>query len=161
MGPFRPGRSYETAAAVLEKMRHFCAYQERCHEEVRARLATYRLASTESEAILAQLIEEGFLNEERFAEAWAGGKFRMLQWGRVRIRYELRRKGVGDYNIRRALESIPEEDYQAALERLARQRWESIRGDSGQALQNKRRLASFLIQKGYEPALVWPIVERC
>ncbi|MBM3442095.1 MAG: RecX family transcriptional regulator [Bacteroidetes bacterium] len=146
---------------VLEKMRHYCAYQERCHQEVRARLSTYRLSATEAEALLAQLIEEGYLNEERFALAWAGGKFRMLQWGRVRIRHELRRKGLGDYNIRKALESIPEAEYQVSLERLARQRWGSIRRGPGTPSQNKRRLANYLLQRGFEPEIVWPTVEGC
>jgi regulatory protein len=149
-----------TVDQALEKMRHFCAYQERCHEEVRLRLRAFPLTADEMEAVVSKLIEDDFLNEERFAVAWAGGKFRMLQWGRVRIRYELKRKGIGEYNIRKGLAAIDEEDYIATLERMARARWETERRGSGHELLKRQRLTAFLVRKGFEPDLVRELTER-
>lgn len=149
-----------TMDQALEKMRHFCAYQERCHGEVRLRLRAFPLDADEVEAVVSKLIEDDFLNEERFALAWAGGKFRMLQWGRVRIRYELKRKGLGDYNIRKGLAAIDEDDYIATLERLAGARWETERRGTGNDLLKRQRLAAFLMRKGYESDLVREVTER-
>lgn len=149
-----------TIEQALEKMRHFCAYQERCHGEVRLRLKAFPLDAEEVETVVSRLIEDDFLNEERFAVAWAGGKFRMLQWGRVRIRYELKRKGLGEYNIRKGLAAIDEEEYISTLERLARARWETERRGAGHEGLKRQRLAAFLVRKGYEPDLIREMTER-
>lgn len=149
-----------TKDQALEKMRHFCAYQERCHGEVRLRLRAFPLEPEEVEAVVSSLIEDDFLNEKRFAVAWAGGKFRMLQWGRVRIRYELKRKGVSDVNIRKGLSGIDDGEYLGVLDRLADVKWTSERRRSGDALTKRRRVAASLVQKGYEPDLVWEAVGR-
>jgi len=124
------------------------------------RLERSPLTSEEVEEVVAGLIGEDFLNEERFAIALAGGKFRMLQWGRVRIRHELRRRGVSDANIRKGLASIDEGDYLAVLDRVAGQRWSSDAGRSGDLLTRKRRLVAYLLQKGYESDRVREVVER-
>src|SRR6476620_10497067 len=93
---------------ALQKIKHYCAYQERNHKEVKDKLYSFGLYRQEVEALLSQLIEEGYLNEERFAIAFAGGKFRLRQWGRVKIQYELKQKGISEYCIRKALMSIEE-----------------------------------------------------
>src|ERR1700748_907813 len=88
---------------ALQKARHYCGYQERCHSEVQEKLYSLGLRKPQVEAALATLIEENYLNEERFAIQFAGGHFRLKQWGKVRIRYQLKQKKVSEYCIRTAL----------------------------------------------------------
>ena len=89
---------------ALAKMQRYCAYQERCHEEVRSKLLNMGVYSDWREEIIVQLIEENFLNEERFARSFARGKFRIKQWGRNRIRQELKKRKISDYCVRKAME---------------------------------------------------------
>lgn len=138
---------------ALQKARHYCAYQERCHSEVREKLYSFGLRKTDVEEALSTLIEENYLNEERFAEQFAGGHFRSRQWGRVRIRYELKQKQVGDYCIRKALATIDEAAYEETLTGLARKKWDSLTDESDRFVR-QRKVQSYLLQKGYESDLV-------
>ena len=88
---------------ALQKLRHYCGYQERCHQEVKEKLYSLGLRKQDVETAIATLIEEDYLNEERFATQFAGGHFRLKQWGRVKIRFELKLKQVSEYNIKKAL----------------------------------------------------------
>ena len=146
----RPSLSKEQA---LQKVRHYCAYQERCHSEVREKLYSFGLRKTDVEDALSTLIEENYLNEERFAGLFAGGHFRTKQWGRIRIRYELKQKQVGDYCIRKALAVIDEVTYEETLAGLARKKWDSLTGESDRFVR-QRKVQSYLLQKGYEPDYV-------
>ena len=141
-------RSTLTKEQALQKLRHYCAYQERCHSEVKEKLYSFGLGKNDAEEALSTLIEENYLNEERFAAQFAGGRFRMKQWGRVKIRYELKQKQVGEYSIKKALAAIEEEDYCRTLERLATDKWEELKGETGFARHGK--LKDFLTRKGYE-----------
>lgn len=134
---------------ALQKARHYCGYQERCHSEVQEKLYSFGLRKPQVETALAALIEEGYLNEERFAIQYAGGHFRLKQWGKVRIRYQLKQKHVSDYCIKKALATIDEEEYSRTLARLADQRWEKL--DPAIAFPVRRRqLQEYLLQRGYE-----------
>ena len=106
---------------ALQKARHYCGYQERCHSEVQEKLYSFGLRKPQVEAALATLIEENYLNEERFAIQYAGGHFRLKQWGKVRIRYQLKQKQVSEYCIKKALAAIEDEDYLRTLAKLAEQ----------------------------------------
>ena len=143
-----PGREQ-----ALQKIRHFCSYQERCHSEVREKLYSYGLWKNNTEAILSQLIEENCLNEERFALAFAGGRFRMKQWGRVKINFELKQKRISEYCIRIALAQFEESDYLRTLRDLALDKWEKLRKEKNIFIR-KRKVQDYLLQKGYEPDLV-------
>ncbi|MBS1603861.1 MAG: RecX family transcriptional regulator [Bacteroidetes bacterium] len=134
---------------ALQKARHYCGYQERSHSEVRDKLYSFGLRKKDVETALATLIEENYLNEERFAIQFAGGHFRLKEWGKVKIRYELRQRQVSEYCIKKALAAIDEEDYGQALGRLAAKKWE-ILGKEGNAFVRKRKLQDYLLQKGYE-----------
>jgi regulatory protein len=140
-----------------QKIKQYCAYQERSHYETKQKLYSFGLYSDEVEGLLSRLIEEDYLNEERFAEQFAGGKFRMKQWGKVKITYELKQKQVSSYNIRRALQSIADGDYTATLQKLAAAKWQQLRGEQYIARQAKAR--SYLLQKGFEPALVQKAIQ--
>ncbi len=145
---------------ALQKARHYCSYQERSHFEVKEKLYSLGLHKNEVEESLATLIEENYLNEERFAIQFAGGKFRMKQWGRVKIKYELKQKRISDYCIRKAIEMIDEEDYLKTLEKLARKKWTSIKAIGMNQYLKMSKTNNYLRQHGYEPALVNQIIQK-
>ncbi|MFP5041549.1 regulatory protein RecX [Parasediminibacterium sp. JCM 36343] len=141
-----------TPEKAFQKIKAFCAYQERGHREVARKLYSYGLYKKDVEILLSQLIEEGFLNEERFAIAFAGGRFRIKHWGRVKIKYELQQKGVSNFCIILALKAIDEEEYIPTLQQLATKKWESLKGEHYIARQGKT--TAYLLQKGFEHTFV-------
>src|ERR1044072_7160246 len=122
-------RKQLTKEQALQKLRHYCAYQERCHVEVKEKLYSFGLRKQMVEESISQLIEEDYLNEERFAIQYAGGKFRMKQWGRVKIKHALQQKQVSTYCVNKAMKEIDEEDYEKTLHKLAEQKWNSVTGE--------------------------------
>jgi regulatory protein len=134
---------------AFEKIKSYCAYQERSHSEVKEKLYGYGLYSTEVSDSIALLIEENFLNEERFAIQFASGKFRLKQWGRLKIRYALRQKQVSDYCIKKALSLIEESDYQDTLQKLAAAKWQQLRGENNLFVK-KKKVQAYLLQRGFE-----------
>lgn len=141
-----------TPEQALQKLRHYCAYQERSHQEVRDKLRQLNCAKKEHDAILSSLIEDDYLNEERFAVAFAGGKWRAKHWGRQRIRYELKQRKVSDYCIKKALLQIEEDDYLAVLSRLATDKYASL--SQYQYIVRYKKTTDYLISRGFEPELV-------
>jgi regulatory protein len=133
---------------ALQKARHYCGYQFRCHQEVKDKLYSFGLRRQDVEEALATLVEEDYLNEERFAVQFAGGHFRLKQWGKVKIRYELKQRQISDYCIKKALAAIEEEDYLKTLDRLATAKWETLKGETDFARRGK--LQEYLVRKGYE-----------
>ena len=142
---------------ALQKLRHYCGYQERSHGEVQEKLYSFGLRKKDVEAALATLIEENYLNEERFALQFAGGHFRLKSWGRVKIRYELKQRQISEYCIKKALAAIDEEDYEKTLSRLAEKKWETL-NDETNIFSRKKKLQDYLMQKGYESDLVAAVV---
>jgi regulatory protein len=134
---------------ALQKLRHFCGYQERCHQEVKEKLYSFGLHKQEVETAIATLIQEDRLNEERFAIQFAGGHFRLKNWGKIKIRYELRQKKVSDYGIQEALASIDEEAYTQTLITQAIRKWETLDKEPDSP-SRRRKLHDYLLQKGYE-----------
>ncbi len=141
-----------TPEEALQKLKHYCAYQERCHREVREKLFSLGMKKSEREQILAALIEENYLNEERFAVAFAGGKWRIKRWGRIKIRYELRQKGISEYCIRKALRQIGETEYREVLQSLAEEKRESLK-DVPPGIR-AMKIAGYLTARGFEGNLV-------
>lgn len=141
-----------TPEQALQKLKHYCGYQERSHGEVREKLYLLGVWKKDHDEIIASLIEQDYLNEERFAIAYAGGRFRSKQWGRVKIRYELKQKQVGDYLIKKALSQIDESAYLATLQELASSKYESLKKE--QWLVRKKKTVDYLLQKGYELELI-------
>ena len=93
------------------KIESYCAYQERCDQEVRMKLKSWNLYSEDVDILISDLITNNFLNEERFAEAYVSGKFRIKKWGRVKIKQHLKQKNISAYSIKKAIETIDEDDY--------------------------------------------------
>lgn len=141
-----------TREQALQKLKHYCSYQERCHSEVKEKLFSLGVWKKEHDEIIASLIEEGYLNEERFAIAFVGGKFRMKQWGRVKIKYELKQKQVSEYCIKKALQQIDEAAYEKVILRLAKEKYGSLKSE--QYLVRKKKTMDYLFQRGFEGELV-------
>ncbi|HEU4471897.1 MAG TPA: regulatory protein RecX [Flavisolibacter sp.] len=145
-------KKYLTKEQALQKVRQYCAYQERSHYEVQQKLWELGVRKVEHDEIISTLIEEDYLNEERFAIQYAGGKFRMKEWGRKKIYYGLKEKKVSEYNIRKAMKEIDEESYMKTLRHVAEKKYDSLKGE--QYLVRQKKTADYLMQKGFEPELV-------
>ncbi len=143
--------------AAFRKIKHYCAYQERAHAEVKQKLYGYGLYKNEVEQLISQLIEENYLNEERFAIAFAGGKFRIKQWGKTKIKYELAQKQVSAYNIKKALASILDEDYEKTLAKITAEKLKTLCGETN-IFTKKSKLQNYLVGKGYEFDVVGRVV---
>lgn len=141
-----------TKEQALQKLRHYCRYQERCHSEVKEKMWLLRVKKTDHEELIASLIEDNYLNEERFAIQFARGKYRMKQWGRIKIRYELKQKKVSDYNIKKALQQIDETDYRQTLSTVAEKRYAELKNE--QWLVRKKKTIDYLLLKGFEYFLI-------
>jgi regulatory protein len=143
---------------AIQRIRHYCAYQERAQQEVRDKLYELGMTMDEVEEIMSDLIAENFLNEERFAIQFAGGHFRIKGWGKVKIQHALQQKRVSNYNIKIGLKAIDEDAYLKTLEQLATKKWNSLKGERG--LSRMAKTYAFLHQRGFEPILYQPIVQK-
>jgi regulatory protein len=152
-----PFKKILTKEEATQKIKHYCGYQERCHAEVKEKLYGYGLRKIEVEALLSQMVEEDYLNEERFAIQFAGGKFRMKQWGKQKIKYELQQKRVSEYCIKKALAQIDTEDYEQTLQKTALKKWNSLKGE--QYISRQAKTMQYLLRKGYESKQAAAIVK--
>jgi len=151
-------KKYLTKEQALQKLKHYCAYQERCHNDVKEKLYKLGVWKKEHDENIAALIEENYLNEERFAIAYTGGKFRINSWGRVKIKYALKQKQVSEYCIKKAMKQISEEDYMKLLNKLAKEKYAALKAD--QYLVRKKKTMDYLITKGFETNLVVAMLEK-
>ena len=145
-----------TKEQALQKAKHYCGYQERSHSEVKEKLYSLGLYKQQVEECLSQLIEENYLNEERFAIQFAGGKFRMNQWGKVKILYALKEKKLSEYCIRKAIGQIDKDDYEKTLKDLLLKKYNLLKDD--ELPVRKKKVINYLIQKGFESDLVYTAV---
>ncbi|MFZ1497887.1 MAG: regulatory protein RecX [Saprospiraceae bacterium] len=146
-----------TPQQALEKLRSYCAYQERCHTEVRTKILSLGVWGSDLEEIIATLVQEDFLNEERFAKLYAGSKFRVKHWGKIRIQQELKLRHISDYCLKKAMLEIDEVSYLAKIDWLLKKQWKEVADYSD--FERKQRTVQHVIRKGYEPNLVWEMFE--
>lgn len=142
-----------TINEAKKKVEGYCAYQERCHLEVTTKLRTMRMIPEAIDLITTHLIQNDFLNEERFSRSYARGKFNVKNWGKTKIVSELRRRNISKYNIKLAMEEIDEEDYIQKLDLIARKRLIQIKEVNLQ--KRKKKLANYLLYRGWEINLVY------
>ena len=142
-----------TFEEIKKKLEHFCAYQERCHNEVVQKLKTLTFSQTVIDTVIVYLIEQNFLNEERFACSFARGKHRIKHWGKIRIVNELKFRKISQYNINTALKEITPEEYTATFHSLAEKQWGAIKERS--LLKKKKKFCDFLLRKGFESHLIY------
>jgi regulatory protein len=136
-----------------QKIERYCAYQERSHQEVRNKLYEFKLDTNQVDLLIVDLITEGFLNEERYAKAFTGGKFRMKKWGKIKITNALEGKGVSPNCIKAGLKEIPDEDYQSTILDFLHRKIQEVGGENIYTKRDKISKAAIL--KGYESDLVW------
>lgn len=145
-----------TVHEILKKMEHYCAYQERCHQEVENKLKEFRLIPEAREHIILKLLDNSFLNEERFSKAFARGKFRIKKWGRQRIVRELKARNISEYNINSALAEIDPEEYVSVFEEAALKKLDTITEKDRN--RKRKKLSDYLLYHGWESNLVYPKV---
>nr|WP_321247526.1 regulatory protein RecX [uncultured Psychroserpens sp.] len=147
-----PQKTY-TVDEAQKRLESYCAYQERCHKEVTQKLYDMKMIPEARDQIVVHLLQHNFLNEERFAQAFARGKFRIKKWGKQRIQLELRRKDINKTLIAIALKEISDEDYYSTFHALAEKKVETIREPNKQ--KKRKKLADYLFYRGWESHLVY------
>lgn len=145
-------KSY-TVAEAQKKLEQYCAYQERCYEEVVQKLRSLNMIPEAIDVIIGYLITNNYLNEERFARSFARGRFRIKHWGKIRIVRELKARHISAYNIKAALQEIDDDEYLTAFNNLAEKQWGFIK--EGNLLKKKKKLHDFLMRKGFENELIY------
>ena len=151
-------KDFFTIKQAIQKLEHYCAYQDRCHEGVSQKLRSMKMDQDEIDQIIVQLIADNFLNEERFACSYARGKHRIKHWGKIRIVNELKFRKISQYNINLALKEITTEEYEATFHNLAEQNWESIRESN--PLKKRKKFCDYVLRKGFESNLVYEKVKE-
>jgi regulatory protein len=137
----------------IQKLEYYCAYQERCHQEVHQKMIELKIPFEQKDALLVHLIENNFLNEERFAQAFARGKHRIKKWGKNRIVQELKLRKISPIIIKKAILEIDETQYKSDFEQLANKYWEEVKEKN--LNKKKSKVMGFLIRKGYETDWVY------
>ncbi len=146
----------ERQKQILIKVASFCAYQERTLKEVRQKLREWEVADDDSEPVIAELIAQNYLNEERFARSFARGKFRVKKWGRLKIRQEMKLKGLSNELIQKGLTEIDGDAYEEVLRDLLEKKARSLRGES---VAVKQKIVRFALSRGFESDIVWDLLK--
>ncbi len=150
-GSDQPKKYWSEEEAKI-KIAAYCAYQERCQKEVRDKLHERGMYGDKAEELIADLIGEGFLNEERFAQAFVRGKFRLKKWGKNKILQDLKFKNISPNCIKSGFKEIHEEEYFETLKHLSVKKWDSIFEKDN--FKKRHKVFQYLIGRGYESDLV-------
>lgn len=142
---------------ALEKMRHYCAYQERCHKEVKNKLYSMQMIPEAIAQIVGTLVSENYLNESRFALQFAQGKFSIKHWGKLRITRELKTRSISDYDIRKALSAVDDKVYLEKISAISSKKWEQLEGNKPQV--RKQKLYQYLAYRGWETHLIYAQID--
>jgi regulatory protein len=145
-----------TVDEIKRKLEQYCVYQDRCHKEVEQKMWDYNLIPEAKELILLSLMQDNFLNEERFSKSYARGKFRIKNWGKQRIVRELKFRDISAYNIKTALKEIDEQEYLTTIYRITENRNNVI--SEPNIYKRKQKLIAFLMRKGFENDLIFKTV---
>ena len=148
-----------TVTEAKRRLEQYCAYQERCHKEVREKLKEMRMIPTAIDQIIFHLLEHNFLNETRFAQAYARGKFRIKKWGKNRIVRELKMRDISEFNLKIALKEIPEDEYITTFHALAEKRFAQMASEKN-IQKKKKKIADYLLYRGWESHLVWEALAK-
>lgn len=151
-------RQSYTVEEAHEKLKRYCAYQERCHQDVKKKLKSMNMIDEAIDHIIVRLIEEDYLNEARFARTFVRGKFRIKKWGRYRLVSELQKRGLSKFTIKDAISEIKEFEYIETFDALAEKRLTSL--NETNPLKKKRKLADYLLYRGWETHLVYAKVKE-
>jgi len=152
-------KKYHSKQEALEKLKHYCAYQDRCHSEVKYKLIELGIRGDDIDDITIDLLQGDYLNEERFARSFARGKFLMKRWGKNKIKIKLREKQVSSFCIEKGLTEIKDVDYSKTLSQVIATKWHELR-DKKFSQTKKQKVAAFAIQRGFESNLVWAVLKE-
>jgi len=155
--PQRPAKPL-TPDQVLDKMAKYCAYQERCVKDVKDKLKTYDIPQASKDEILDYLLDNRFVNDERFARSFVRGKLNQSGWGVNKIRFHLMQKGIDKDVIDEAFGQTDEEVYKQKLIDILKAKSKTVKAETD--FERKRKLAAFAMQKGFEGALVWEVLKE-
>jgi regulatory protein len=147
-----------TPLQAQEKIRNWCAYQERAPKETADKLYEYGLNKSETEQILAGLISDNFLNEERYAGAFASGKFRIKKWGRLKIKAELKAKKISDYSINKALKAIEGEAYEETIRTVLQKKLKTIKEPN--RIRKHYKLLQYAASRGFEKDMIADVLKE-
>lgn len=153
----QPQRSF-TLSEATKKLESYCAYQERCHQEVHHKLREMRMIPEAVDRIITHLIQNNYLNEERFARSYVRGKFNIKKWGKTRIINELKQREISKYNIQIALREIDEGLYISTFDALAKKRLAALKEVNPQ--KRRKKLADYLLYRGWESHMVYEKVQE-
>ncbi|SFW62036.1 regulatory protein [Cellulophaga fucicola] len=142
-----------TITEATKKLEQYCAYQERCHKEVTQKLKDMGMISDARDLVITHLIKENYLNEERFAQSFARGKFNIKKWGKIRIVNELKFRNISIYNIKTALKEIDDNEYLTTLDELALKRANAVKETN--PFKKQKKIADYLLYRGWESHLVY------
>ena len=152
------GKKSITYPEALKKLANYCAYQERCHQEVEKKLNEFFLIPEAKEKIITYLLQENYLNETRFAQSFSRGKFKFKQWGRNRITQELKQRKISPYNIKKGLQEIESLNYRDTFENLAQKKWDSLTNETQQ--KAKQKFISYFQYRGWENELIFNFLNK-
>jgi regulatory protein len=147
-----------TVNEIEFKLKQYCSYQDRCHNEVEKKLKTFDVISEVKEQIISNLISENYLNETRFCKSFVRGKFKIKNWGKRKITLELKSRKVSNYNLKEGLKEINEIDYLDKLENLFNKKLASL--DHLSLINKKKKILSFLLYRGWETNLIYEKINQ-
>lgn len=148
-------RNVLTLKELKTRMERFCAYQERCHMEVKTKLHQIGAFRDDSDAVISHLIQNDYLNETRFAMLYVRSKFSIKKWGKKRIINELKLRKITSYNIDKALAQISEKNYHMTFDTLAEKRWDQLKKNKESLSQRKKKWIKYLQYRGWENDLIF------
>lgn len=143
--------------SLKTKMARYCAWRDRCTAEVEKKLYELEAAPEQIPQLIQWLEDEKYLDDARFAESYVRGKFSANQWGRIRIVAELRSRNIAENIIREALKSIQHRDYLATLQRLTKNKYQTVKSEDVQV--KKQKTLAYLVSKGFENDLIWDVLK--
>jgi len=160
MSEMKPGtvKVDKAVQELADKARRFCAFQERCSSETKRKIKSMGANPLQTEFIITLLQDEGYLNDERFARAYAHGKFSNNRWGLNKIRHELISRNIDEAIISSALQEIDETTYREELQKLIEKKCNELKSRGVKNM--KEKLVAFCVQKGYEYDLIRQIAGK-
>ena len=138
---------------LIEQLKSYCAIQERCSNDIVTKMKSWRITNKNQNKILEILIQEDFINDKRYSKSFCRGKFRIKKWGKIKIVNELKRKNINTTTIISSLNEISDMDYSKELDTQFNKKKQSI--TTLNYYEKKKKIANYLIGKGYESNLVW------
>ena len=153
-------RKAYTLDNLKTRLERYCAYQERCHQEVQTKLRQLGAFRDDTDAVISHLIQNDYLNETRFAMLYVRSKFSIKKWGKKRIVNELKQRKITSYNIDKALAQIIEEDYRLTFDTLAEKRWDQLKGNKEPLPQRKKKWINYLQYRGWESHLIFDALNK-